>query len=72
LSFLATAQALQIESLSILWDSARGVIGTGGASSINQALINLDTNFALKDYHKRNKTEEQVFRTLINEVTVLS
>jgi hypothetical protein len=48
------------------------VIGTGGASSINQALINLDTNFALKDYHKRNKTEEQVFRTLVNEVTVLS
>lgn len=72
LSFLATAQALQIEFLPIVWDSAREVIGTGGTSRIHQALVNLDTSLAFKNYHKRNKTEEQIFRTLINEITVLS
>lgn len=72
LSFLATAQALQIEFLPIAWDAARGVVGTGGTSRIHQALVNLDTSFAFKAYHKLNKTEEQIFRTLINEITVLS
>ncbi|KAI1128864.1 hypothetical protein F5Y10DRAFT_239748 [Nemania abortiva] len=72
LSFLATAQALRIEFLPLVWDSARGIIGTGGTSRIHQALVNLDTSFAFKAYHTRNQTEEQVFRTLITEITVLS
>lgn len=72
LSFLATAQALQIEFLPIVGDAARGVIGTGGTSRVHQSLVNLDTSFAFKTYHKRDKTEEKIFRTLINEITVLS
>jgi len=76
LSFLATAQALQIEFLPLSWDAGREVIGTGVTSRIHQALVNIDTSFAFKAYHnktdKQNKTEEQIFRTLINEVIVLS
>ncbi|KAM0420465.1 hypothetical protein ACHAPT_011757 [Fusarium lateritium] len=72
LSFLATVQAYQIEILPIVWETGRGAIGTGGTSKIEQVLINLDTSFAFKTYHTRNQCERQIFRTLINEVTVLS
>jgi hypothetical protein len=78
LSFLATAQALRIEFLPLSWDKGRGIIGAGGTSTIQQALVNIDTSFAFKAYHrqhktdKQNKTEEQVFRTIMNEITVLS
>ncbi|KAK6220782.1 hypothetical protein LQW54_001974 [Pestalotiopsis sp. IQ-011] len=72
LSFLATAQTLGIQFLHIVWDTARGVVGTGGTSRIHQALLDLDNSFAFKTYHKRSQSEEQVFRTLITEITVLS
>ncbi|EJP60700.1 serine/threonine protein kinase Japonica Group [Beauveria bassiana ARSEF 2860] len=71
LSFLATAQALKVEFLPIAWD-ASGAIGAGGTSMIHQTLVNLDTSFAFKTYRKRDKTEEQIFRTLIAEITILS
>ncbi len=71
LSFLATAQALQIEFLPLAWDAARGSLGTGGTSKIHQALMNVETSFAFKTYHTRSKTE-QVFRTVINEITIMS
>ncbi|EJP61144.1 uncharacterized protein BBA_09919 [Beauveria bassiana ARSEF 2860] len=70
LSFLATAQALEIEFLPIAWD-ASGAIGTGGTASIHQTPVNLDTSFAFKTYRKQHKTEEQIFRTLIAEITIL-
>jgi hypothetical protein len=72
LSFLATAQALRIGFLHITWDAARGEVGIGGTSRIHQALLDLDNSFAFKTYHKRGHSEEQVFRTLITEITVLS
>lgn len=72
ISFLATAQALQIEFLPLVWDTARESLGTGGTSVIHQALMNVDTSFAFKTYHKRGRTEEQVFRILINEMTIMS
>ncbi|KAK3356289.1 serine/threonine protein kinase japonica group [Lasiosphaeria hispida] len=73
LSFLATVQALQIEILPLVWDITHDDDkGFGGTSIIYQALVNLDTSFAFKAYRKQQKTEEQVFRTLINEITVLS
>jgi hypothetical protein len=72
LSFLATAQALQIAFLPIAWDPKRKVLGTGATSRVHQLLVNLDTSFAFKIYHERNKTADQVFGYLINEITVLS
>lgn len=72
LSFLATAQALQIQFLPIVWETGRGLAGTGGTSIIQQSLLSLDTSFAFKTYHKRNQSEHQVFRTLIAEITILS
>lgn len=74
LSFLATAQELQIPFLPITWEAARQDIGKGGTSRISEALINLQTSFAFKRIHsdsKRDKTEQQIFHTLINEITVL-
>ncbi|KAK0712751.1 hypothetical protein B0T26DRAFT_650945, partial [Lasiosphaeria miniovina] len=73
LSFLATVQALQIEILPLVWDITHDDDkGFGGTSVIYQALVNLDTSFAFKTYRKQQKTEEQVFQILINEITVLS
>jgi hypothetical protein len=59
LTFLATAQALQIEFLPIAWDVARGFIGKGGTSKIRQALINLDTSFAFKICRDHRKSERR-------------
>ncbi|KEY65536.1 hypothetical protein S7711_10073 [Stachybotrys chartarum IBT 7711] len=70
LTFLAIAQTFQIEFLPLAWDTARGVIGTGGSSKIHQALIDINTGFAFKTYHKRKISEEQVFRSLIAEITL--
>jgi hypothetical protein len=74
LSFLATAQALQIELLPITWEAARQDIGSGGTSRINEALVNLNTSFAFKRVHEESKvkkTEAQIFQTLTNEIMVL-
>lgn len=74
LSFLATAQALQIPFLAITWKAAQQDIGSGGTSRINEALQDLDTSFAFKRIHedsKQEKTEEQIFQILINEITIL-
>jgi len=72
LSFLATAQNLQIEFLAMISEAGRGIVGTGGTSRIQQALINANESFAFKYYRKESRTEEGVFQTLINEITILS
>ncbi|CZR68796.1 uncharacterized protein PAC_18696 [Phialocephala subalpina] len=80
LSFLATAQALQIEFLPIVRDAAREAIGTGATSQIHEAPVDLDTSFAFKACHMDPKkktspaleTENKIFQNLINEITVLS
>jgi hypothetical protein len=72
LSFLAIAQALQIEFLPIVKDLGQEAIGIGGTSTIHESLVNVDTSFAFKVHHKRGMTEDQVFRNLINEVIVSS
>lgn len=72
LSFLATVQAFRIEIIPIVWETGRGLAGTGGTARVEQARLNLDTSFAFKTYHRRNQRERDIFRTLINEVTVLS
>src|SRR6185436_9668785 len=60
LSFLATAQALQIEFLPIAWDVARGFIGEGGTSRIRQTLVNIDTSFAFKVSRNHDRSEEWI------------
>ncbi|XXH05373.1 Chitinase 2 [Hypoxylon texense] len=72
LSFLATAQTMRITFLPVIWDSVRQSVGVGGTSRVQDMLVTLETSFAFKIYQKRNKTEEQIFRTLINEATILS
>jgi hypothetical protein len=74
LSFLATAQALDITFLPITWETARGDVGFGGTSRINQSLANLYTSFAFKRIHgtsKQEKTGNEIFRILTNEITIL-
>lgn len=72
LSFLATVQAFQIEIIPIVWETGRGLAGTGGTARVEQARLNLDTSFAFKTYDRRNRRERDIFRTAINEVKVLS
>ena len=72
--FLAVAQKLEIEFLPITWQSTRQLIGHGGTSQINQALINLQTRFAFKrvaDRHKLDKPEHSIYQSLISEVIAL-
>ncbi|KAH8598398.1 serine/threonine protein kinase japonica group [Bisporella sp. PMI_857] len=75
LSFLATAQALDIKFLPITWEAASQRIGIGGTSKVNETPINVDTSLAFKrvrDDETKQRTEENIFRTLINEITVLA
>lgn len=75
LAFLATAQALQIEFLPLAWD-ASGFISSGATARIHQAIVNMETTFAFKTcrqtYTNRKKDDAEIFRTLINEITVMS
>lgn len=70
LSFLAVVQELEIEFLPLSWDNDQDVIGIGGTGRIQQSAMNIDTSFAFKTYRKQNMTNEQVFRILINEITI--
>jgi hypothetical protein len=75
LSFLATAQALDIDLLPLTWEAASQRIGLGGTSKVNESPINVDTSFAFKrvrDDETKQRTEENIFRTLINEIAVLA
>ena len=75
LSFLATAQALDIDFLPITWQSAQQEIGEGGISSIKQALANIQMSLAfkrLKDEEKFKRSEAEIFQMLNNEITVLA
>ncbi|KAJ4424692.1 hypothetical protein N0V82_000620 [Gnomoniopsis sp. IMI 355080] len=74
LSFLATAQHLNVEFLPVSWDAGRSLIGSGGTSMINQSLANKYNSLAFKRVHsedKRTKPEERIFQTLIQELIVL-
>ena len=75
LSFLATAQALNLELLPVPWESARPFIGTGATSIVNEALADLHTSFAFKCVEKDSQKpglEEEVFRIFTNEISVLA
>ena len=75
LSLLATAQALDIKFLPITWEAASQRIGLGGTSKVKESPIDVETSLAFKrvrDDEKGKQKEEDIFRTLINEVTVLA
>ena len=75
ITFLAVVQKVQVVIIPITWQSAPVEIARGARSTIYEAFINWQTNFALKcvsDRQKQKLLKTNSFRTLINEVTVLS
>lgn len=75
ITFLAVAQKMQVDILPITWQSARGPVGAGGTSQINEALINLQTSFIFKcvsNKQKRKFPKAKIFQTLISEIVVLA
>ncbi|KAL8789349.1 MAG: hypothetical protein Q9195_006876 [Heterodermia aff. obscurata] len=75
ITFLAWAQHLQVDFLPITWQSARKIVGFGGTSLINQALVDLHTSLVFKRIslkRKQSEEEEIIFRDLITEIRVLS
>ena len=75
LSFLANAQAMEIEILQVTWQSAQQKeIGHGGTSRVDQAPANMQTSLAFKridDATKLKKSEAEIFHMLSNELLVL-
>lgn len=74
LSFLATAQALNVSFLPITWQSGRRLLGTGGTSSIAQHIISLHTSFAfkrLKPKDNRKMTEADLYQMCTREMEIL-
>jgi serine/threonine protein kinase len=75
ITLLAAIQAANINILSMTWDSARQPISIGGTSYINESLINLQASFAFKcvrEEHKIQKRESDIFRAITTEITVLT
>jgi hypothetical protein len=73
LSFLATAQMLEIPILATTWDAGSSQAGLGGTSIIHSADVDMMTLFAYKRIHeisKRNMTETQLMRILVGEIAV--
>jgi hypothetical protein len=74
LPFLAAVQMLEIDFLPIIWDAARQGLGSGATSTVDEWLVDLKTSFAFKRVHsssKRARREVEIYRTLINEISVL-
>ncbi|KAG9506469.1 hypothetical protein J7337_003452, partial [Fusarium musae] len=74
ITFLAVVQKLEIKILPVAWEPGRQLIGRGGTSQINQSVVTLQASFAFKrvsEEDRLNKTEEDIYRCLINEVLVL-
>ena len=75
IALLGLAQRLHINFLPITWQSALGLVGEGGQSRINQALVNLRTSFAFKRFKGDSSdqmSEYAPFRDIISEMIVLS
>jgi hypothetical protein len=75
IDFIAVAQKLQISFLGISWQVGKEVVGRGSSGSINQAFMNLHTSLAFKcisPEQKSNRSEDAIFRVLINEIIAFS
>lgn len=71
LSFIAKAQAHHLDFLPITWDAGRDLVGSGATSRVDEAVIDLTTNFAFKRSN-RTKTEQEVFEAFEKEVAILA
>lgn len=74
LTFLATAQKLEIPILATTWEAGASEAGLGGTSIILSSDIDLTTEFAYKRIHewsKRTMTEMQLMSLLVAEIAVL-
>jgi hypothetical protein len=71
LSFLSTAQNLNIDFLPITWAPALGDAGRGGTSKIHQSLVNVEAAFAYKRLIYSAIQEEKAFQALIAEISIL-
>ena len=75
LSFLATAQALNVGFLPMTWQSGRRLLGTGGTSLITQHIISMHTSFAfkrLKPKDNRKMTDADLYQMCTRELEILS
>jgi hypothetical protein len=75
ITFVAMAQHLQVDLLSLVWQTARGPIGWGGTSEVQEALVDVHTSFAFKrvsEERKSSKKKSDILKDLIREVSVLS
>lgn len=73
---LGLAQHFKVDFLPITWQSALKAIGTGATARIYQALVNIQTDFAFKNFRDSRRfasaeEESKLFRALIQEISVL-
>lgn len=80
ISFLAVAQACDLNFLPMTWQPALEALGAGGTAQINQSLVNLRTSYAFKrttlwndprNLYGSAKSRE-IFRALVSEISALS
>jgi len=74
ISFLAIAQKLEIDLLSVTWQPALESIGEGATAEIRQSLISLQTSFAFKRIRPSTSSQEakrRAFQALVTEISIL-
>lgn len=73
ISFLETAQWLDVDLLSISWQPALDTVSFGGTSEIFQSLVDVKTSFAFKrgseDFSKDQA--RHIYQNLKSEITIL-
>ncbi|KAL9112503.1 MAG: hypothetical protein Q9227_003345 [Pyrenula ochraceoflavens] len=69
IALLGLVQRLQVDILSITWQTQRGRIGTGGQAGISQALVNAENSFAFKRFKPQ---EGDWYQSIVQEIVALS
>ena len=68
IAVLGLAQRLGIHFLPITWQAPLGSIGEGGQARINQALVDIQTSFAFKQF---KYPDYDPFREIVQEMVIL-
>ena len=76
ITFLGTAQSLQIDFLPIAWQHGLEGIGEGATGEIREALLDKDTSFAFKrrmfkEAFNYEELKRQILPTLVAEISIL-
>ncbi|KAI1497175.1 kinase-like domain-containing protein [Biscogniauxia marginata] len=74
ITFLTTVQKLQIPFVPATWRSREALVGEGGTSIINQALMIKNASLVFKrvaEEDRHNQPVEVVYRRLVNEIMML-